>query len=42
MKKLLVCLVVLAFLMVPAMAMAYNPGEELPDGAVEVEHLGDG
>ncbi len=24
--------------MVPAMAMAYNPGEELPDGAVEVEH----
>jgi hypothetical protein len=38
MKKLLVCFVVLAFLLVPAMAMAYNPGEELPDGAVEVEH----
>lgn len=45
MKKLMVCLVVLAFLLVPAMAMAetpsprtYNSGIGLPDGAVEVEH----
>jgi hypothetical protein len=38
MKKLLVCLVVLAFLLVPAMAMAHNPGNELSDDAVEVEH----
>jgi hypothetical protein len=38
MKKLLVCLVVLAFLLVPAMAMAASTGEELPVGAQEVEH----
>ncbi len=38
MKKLLICLVVLAFLLMPAMAMAYNDGEDLPNGAVEVEH----
>ena len=39
MKKLLVCLVVLVFLLVPAMAMAaYNDGQDLPPGAVEVEH----
>jgi len=38
MKKLLVCLVVLAFLLVPAMAMAANDGQDLPNSAVEVEH----
>jgi hypothetical protein len=38
MKKLLVCFAVLALLLVPAMAMAYNSGEELPDDAVEVSH----
>jgi len=41
MKKLLACLVVLAFLLAPAMAMAektYDPGVALPDGATEVEH----
>ncbi|HHX26916.1 MAG TPA: hypothetical protein GX721_09645 [Firmicutes bacterium] len=38
MKKLLVCLVVLAFLLVPAMAMAYNDGQDLPSGATEQTH----
>jgi hypothetical protein len=38
MKKLLVCFAVLVLLLVPAMAMAYNSGEELPDDAVEVSH----
>jgi len=39
MKKLLVCLVVLAFLLVPAMAMAdYNDGQDLPPGAEEQTH----
>jgi hypothetical protein len=38
MKKLLVCFAVLALLLVPAMAMAYNDGQDLPPGATEVEH----
>lgn len=38
MKRLLVLLAIMAIIFVPAMAMAYNPGEELPPSAVEVEH----
>ena len=38
MKKLLVYFVVLAFLLVPAMAMASNDGEDLPHGAKEQTH----
>lgn len=41
MRKLLVLFAIMALLFIPAMAMAektYLPGEELPDGAVEVEH----
>lgn len=38
MKRLLVLFAIMAIIFVPAMAMAYNAGQELPQGAVEVEH----
>ncbi|MEA4884587.1 MAG: hypothetical protein VB144_13220 [Clostridia bacterium] len=38
MKRLFVLFAIMALVFVPAMAMAYNPGQELPAGAVEVEH----
>lgn len=38
MKKLFVCLAVLTLLLVPAMAMAYNDGQDLPAGAAEQTH----
>lgn len=38
MKRLLVLFAIMALILVPAIAMAYNDGEDLPSGAVEVEH----
>ncbi|MBP7892932.1 MAG: hypothetical protein KA063_05295 [Firmicutes bacterium] len=38
MKRLLVLFAIMALILVPAMAMAYNPGIPLPDNAYEVEH----
>jgi len=38
MKRSLVLFAIMALILVPAMAMAYNDGEDLPKGAVEVEH----
>ncbi len=38
MKRLLVLFAIMALIFVPAIVMAYNDGEDLPSGAVEVEH----
>lgn len=38
MKRLLVLFAIMALIFVPVMAMAYDPGQELPPGATEVEH----